>query len=82
MKGAAAFYAADLEGRKREGQTSLEVFPEACAEKGIASKKEAGRFALRHDPETRQSVALAASASGKSINPFIVDSPKQSAQAL
>ena len=68
LNGAADFYAADLEGLKRE--------------KGIAPKKQAGRFALRLDPETYQSVAIAASASGKSINQFIVDSLKQSVQAV
>ena len=78
LNGAADFYAADLEGLKREGKISLEV----CAEKGIAPKKQAGRFALRLDPETYQSVAIAASASGKSINQFIVDSLKQSVQAV
>ena len=78
LNGAADFYAADLEGLKREGKTSLEVFLEVCAEKGISPKKQAGRFALRLDSETYQSVAIAASASGKSINQFIVDSLKQS----
>ena len=82
LNGAADFYAADLEGLKREGKISLEVFLEVCAEKGIAPKKQAGRFALRLDPETYQSVAIAASASGKSINQFIVDSLKQSVQAV
>ena len=57
LNGAADFYAADLEGLKREGKISL-------------------------DPETYQSVAIAASASGKSINQFIVDSLKQSVQAV
>lgn len=82
LNGAADFYAADLEGLKREGKTSLEVFLEVCAEKGISPKKQAGRFALRLDPETYQSVAIAASASGKSIDQFIVDSLKQSVQAV
>ena len=77
LNGAADFYASDLEGK-----ISLEVFLEVCAEKGIAPKKQAGRFALRLDPETYQSVAIAASASGKSINQFIVDSLKQSVQAV
>ena len=77
LNGAADFYASDLEGLKREGKISLEVFLEVCAEKG-----QAGRFALRLDPETYQSVAIAASASGKSINQFIVDSLKQSVQAV
>ena len=47
LNGAADFYASDLEGLKREGKISLEVFLEVCAEKGIAPKKQAGRFALR-----------------------------------
>ena len=55
LNGAADFYASDLEGLKREGKISLEVFLEVCAEKGIAPKKQAGRFALRLDPETTDS---------------------------
>ena len=62
--------------------SEMEVFLEVCAEKGISPKKQAGRFALRLDSETYQSVAIAASASGKSINQFIVDSLKQSVQAV
>lgn len=80
LNGAADFYAADLEGLRREGKASLDVFLEVCAEKGISPKKQAGRFALRLDPETHQAVAVAASASGKSINQFIVDSLKQALQ--
>lgn len=34
LNGAADFYAADLEGLKREGKTSLEIFLEVCAERG------------------------------------------------
>ena len=41
LNGAADFYAADLEGLRREGKTSLEVFLEVCAEKGIAPKNHA-----------------------------------------
>ena len=80
LNGSADFYAADLEGLRREGKASLDVFLEVCAEKGISPKKQAGRFALRLDPETPQAVAVAASASGKSINQFIVDSLKQALQ--
>ena len=46
LNGAADFYAADLEGLKREGKTSLEIFLEVCAEKGISPKKQAGRFSI------------------------------------
>lgn len=42
LNGAADFYAADLEGLKREGKTSLEVFLEVCAEKGIAPRSRRG----------------------------------------
>ena len=70
-----------LKRLKREGKISLGIFRGLCG-KVIAPKKQAGRFALRLDPETYQSVAIAASASGKSINQFIVDSLKQSVQAV
>ena len=35
LNGGADFYAADIEGLKREGATSLRVFLEMCAEDGV-----------------------------------------------
>ena len=63
LNGAADFYAADLEGLKREGKISLEVFWSLPGR--IAPKKQAGRFALRLDPETYQSVAYCRLCFGK-----------------
>lgn len=80
LNGGADFYAADLAGLKREGRISLETFLEVCAEKGIAPKKQGGKFALRLDSDLYQEVSLAASAKGQSINQFIVDSLRQAVQ--
>lgn len=73
INGGADFYAADLDGLRHEGKMSLDTFLEVCREKGIPPKKKAGNFALRLDPELYHDVSLAASASGKSINQFIVE---------
>ena len=35
LNGSADFYAADVEGLKREGDISLKVFLDVCREKGI-----------------------------------------------
>lgn len=37
--GGADFYAKDIEGLKREGEISLKVFHEFCAERGIPRNK-------------------------------------------
>lgn len=39
LNGGADFYAADIEGLRREGETSLRVFLEACQRHGIEPRK-------------------------------------------
>ena len=71
LNGGADFYAKDAEGLKREGEISLRVFLEACAEKGIPPRKAGGKFALRLDSETYHQAGLAARAQGMSLNQWI-----------
>jgi predicted HicB family RNase H-like nuclease len=72
LNGGADFYAADIEGLRREGETSLKVFLEACARRGIEPRKAfSGRFNVRIDPELHADVAAAAQAEGKSLNQWV-----------
>ena len=74
LNGGADFYAADLEGLRREGAASLRVFLDECARHGVSPRKgRSGKFALRLDPETHQRAGLAAAARGQSLNAFIAD---------
>lgn len=71
LNGGADFYATDAAGLKHEGEISLRVFLEGCAEKGIPSRKPGGKFALRLDPKIYAKAGLAAKAHGISLNQWI-----------
>ncbi len=72
LNGGADFYAADLEGLRREGVESLHIFLEECEQHGVSPRKERkGNFALRLDPETYRKASIAAAARGVSLNSFI-----------
>ncbi|RUP24749.1 MAG: type II toxin-antitoxin system HicB family antitoxin [Curvibacter sp.] len=74
LNGGADFYAPDVVGLRREGAISLQVFLQACAEKGIEPRKRySGRLLLRVDPALHETAALAAAASGQSLNKWVED---------
>ena len=83
LNGGADFYAKDVEGLKREGAISLKIFLESCHEDGVEPFKfYSGKFVLRIPPEDHAAVASAASAAsaaGKSLNQWAVDTLRQSA---
>jgi predicted HicB family RNase H-like nuclease len=79
LNGGADFYAADAEGLRREGEISLRVFLEGCAEKGISPRKSGGKFALRLDPDTYRQAGIAAKAEGVSLNQWIARLVRESA---
>ena len=80
LNGGADFYAKDAEGLRREGAISLKVFLEACQEDGIEPfKSYSGKFVLRIPPEDHSAISIAASASGKSLNQWAVDTLRQAA---
>lgn len=82
LNGGADFYAADVEGLRREGETSLRVFLEACERRGIEARKHySGKFVLRLDPETHEAVAVAAAAHGQSLNQWAAETLRQAARA-
>ncbi|MDE2664314.1 MAG: type II toxin-antitoxin system HicB family antitoxin [Gemmatimonadota bacterium] len=74
LNGGADFYARDVSGLRREGETSLRVFLEMCEEDGVEpGRRYSGRFNLRIPPELHANVAAAAAAEGKSLNQWIAD---------
>lgn len=82
LNGGADFYAADIEGLKREGATSLRVFLEMCAEDGAEPHKVfSGKFNVRVPPELHADMAVAAAASGKSLNQWVVEALDREAHA-
>ncbi|NLD13504.1 MAG: type II toxin-antitoxin system HicB family antitoxin [Gammaproteobacteria bacterium] len=81
LNGGADFYATDLEGLKREGALSLKVFLDMCQEDGVEPlKKFSGKFNLRLPAELHAEITLAASATGKSLNQWVVDVLSQKTQ--
>lgn len=80
LNGGADFYAKDAEGLRREGAISLKVFLEACQEDNVEPfKSYSGKFVLRLPPEDHAAISIAASASGKSLNQWAVDTLRQAA---
>jgi predicted HicB family RNase H-like nuclease len=82
LNGGADFYAADVEGLRREGETSLRVFLQACEQRGIDPHKHySGKFVLRLDPADHEAAAIAAAAHGQSLNQWAVETLREAAQA-
>jgi predicted HicB family RNase H-like nuclease len=81
LNGGADFYAKDADGLKREGEISLRVFLEMCAEDGVPPRKAGGKFALRLEPDVYAQAGLAAKAQGMSLNQWIAQVVKEAASA-
>ncbi len=81
LNGGADFYAADVQGLKAEGETSLQIFLAACKRRGIEPRKHfSGKFSLRVDPLTHEAAALAAAAQGQSLNQWALEAIRQAAR--
>jgi len=75
LSGGADFYATDIEGLKREGEISLRVFLEMCAEEGVDPVRAfSGKFNVRVPPTLHADLVQAAAAAGKSLNQWVTDS--------
>ena len=74
LNGGADFYSTDIDGLRREGETSLKVFLDMCAEDGVSPyRKTSGRINLRLSQELYEKATTLANASGKSLNAWIAD---------
>ena len=81
LNGGADFYATDIEGLRRDGELSLKVFLEMCAEDGVEPTREySGKFNLRVPTDLHAELALRATAAGKSLNQWVADMLAQSVQ--
>jgi predicted HicB family RNase H-like nuclease len=82
LNGGADFYAADVAGLLREGELSLRVFLEECAARGLEPRKNfSGKFVLRVSPEVHEAAAVAAAASGTSLNQWAAKAIEEAANA-
>jgi len=81
LNGGADFYASDIEGLKREGHLSLNVFLAMCEEDGVSPKKNNGTFSLRLDAETHELARVAATAQACSLNQWITKAVRQAVQS-
>jgi predicted HicB family RNase H-like nuclease len=74
LNGGADFYSTDIDGLRLEGETSLKVFLDMCAEEVVSPyRKTSGRLNLRLSQELYDKAATLANASGKSLNAWIAD---------
>jgi len=82
LNGGADFYATDIDGLRREGEISLQVFLDMCREDGVEPHKEySGKFNLRVSPQLHAEMAVRAAAGGQSLNQWVVDILDQSIDA-
>lgn len=78
LNGGADFYAADVEGLKREGEISLRIHLEFCKERGIKPHRSfSEELSLRLDPSIHKAAAIAAATQGKSLNQWVTETIKQ-----
>ena len=74
----ADFYGKTPDELRLEFKKSLKVFLDVCKEKGIEPYKEySGKFNLRIPPELHAEIASMASADGKSLNQWVVETLDQ-----
>ena len=82
LNGGADFYAASVGGLVAEGQKSLKVFLEICAEKGIEPVRNySGRFNVRLEPKVHAAAVMAAAAEDKSLNEWVAETIAEAALA-
>lgn len=82
LNGGADFYAKDIDGLRKEGETSLKVFFEMSEEDGVEPRKEySGKFNLRVSPELHAEITTRAAAEGKSLNQWVADMLNESVTA-
>ena len=79
LNSGADFYATDIAGLRKEGETSLRVFLDMCREDGVEPRKEySGKFNLRASPQLHAAIAAQEAAHGKSLNQWVAEALDQS----
>lgn len=74
LNGSADFYARDVEGLKREGELSLKVFLEMCAEDNVEPLRQySGKFNVRIPKELHADIAHLAATEGMSLNQWVAE---------
>ena len=74
LNGGADFYAKDIEGLRKEGKDSLDVFLEMCREDGVEPRKEySGKFNLRISPPIHARLVERAASDGTSLNQWVAE---------
>lgn len=74
------FYGKTTEELRREFASSVQTWLDVCKERGIEPEKPySGRVTVRMPPATHRLIAMAAAASGKSLNAWVVDALKNTA---
>lgn len=82
LNGGADFYAKDIGTLRQEGEISLKVFLEMCAEDGVEPRKAySGRFNLRIPADLHAALSIKAAATGKSLNQWVTELLEQSVQS-
>lgn len=81
LNGGADFYSDSVAGLAVEGEASLRVFLEMCAEKGIEPvRRYSGKFQVRVPEGVHAQAVTAAAARGVSLNQFVQDAIEQAAR--
>lgn len=82
LNGGADFYAKDLDTLRQEGELSLRIFLDACAEDGVSpSKSLPGELSLHLDPALHEAAVIAAAAHGQSVDQWATDAIRQAVMA-
>ncbi len=82
LNGGADFFARDLDGLRQEGELSLTIFLDACAEDGVDPRKPlSGELSLHMDPALREAAVMAAAAHGQSVDQWATDAIRQAVLA-
>lgn len=74
LNGGADFYATNIDGLHKEGETSLKMFIDMCKKDGVEPKKHySGKFNVRLSSDLHENLVVAAKSEGKSINQWVVE---------
>lgn len=80
LNGGAEFYAPTREALRTEGEISLQIFLDMCAEDGMEPSREfSGKLELNLPPDLHERLALLAEISGESLEEWIREALQQKA---